>query len=75
MQKVRMLAAILRIADGLDRGHSSTVKDIEITIDADRYNIKIIPEDGAETALEVWGADMRKELFEEVFGYKVTIHT
>jgi exopolyphosphatase / guanosine-5'-triphosphate,3'-diphosphate pyrophosphatase len=74
MQKVRMLAAILRIADGLDRGHNSTVKDIEITIKADRYNIKIIPEDEAETALEVWGADMRKELFEEVFGYKVIIH-
>lgn len=73
MQKVRMLAGILRIADGLDRGHSSTVRDIEIRKDGKNYIIKIIPENGADIALELWGANMRKELFEEVFGYKVSI--
>ena len=72
-QKVRMLAAILRIADGLDRGHSSTVKDVEIINEGKYFMIKIIPEKGNDTALELWGANMRKELFEEVFGYKVTI--
>ncbi|MCI0473810.1 MAG: HD domain-containing protein, partial [Ignavibacteria bacterium] len=73
MQKVKMLAGILRVADGLDRGHSSTVSDIEIRKDGKNYIIKIIPENGTDIALELWGANMRKELFEEVFGYRVSI--
>lgn len=72
-RRVRMLAGILRIADGLDRGHNAVIEKIEITIDAPEYKIKTFPRDGADPTLEIWGADLRKGLFEEAFGYSVVI--
>jgi exopolyphosphatase / guanosine-5'-triphosphate,3'-diphosphate pyrophosphatase len=71
--KVRKLSGILRIADGLDRGHNSTIKDIEIEKNKNSYKIKVCPNNKIDTTLEIWGANIRKELFEESFGYKVTI--
>lgn len=70
-RKVKMLSGILRIADGLDRGHGSVIKDIEISIRDVTYGIKITTD--TDPTLEVWGANMRKELFEESFGYTLTI--
>ncbi len=72
--KVKMLAGILRIADGLDRGHNSVIKDIDINLNDKMYNLKIIYDKDKDPALEVWGANSRKELFEESFGYNVSIN-
>ncbi|MCE1165196.1 MAG: HD domain-containing protein, partial [Bacteroidetes bacterium] len=72
-RRVRMLAGILRIADGLDRGHNAVIEKIEISVSAPEYKIKTFPRDGADPSLEIWGADMRKGLFEEAFGYSVVI--
>jgi exopolyphosphatase/guanosine-5'-triphosphate,3'-diphosphate pyrophosphatase len=71
--KVRKLAGILRIADGLDRGHNGVIEDIEISLNKDELVIKAKPTDGSDPTLEIWGANTRKELFEESFGYKVRI--
>ena len=73
--KIRMkkLAGILRIADGLDRGHNSCVKDINFEYDNENFNINVSTHDNYDASLEIWGANIRKELFEEVFGRKVFI--
>jgi exopolyphosphatase / guanosine-5'-triphosphate,3'-diphosphate pyrophosphatase len=70
-ERVRKLAAILRIADGLDRGHNSVIKDIEIENGEKEIQIKAITENNINPELEIWGANLRKELFEEVFRKKV----
>ena len=72
-RRVRMLAGILRIADGLDRGHKGIIEKIEISMNAPEYKIKTYPRDGFDPTLEIWGADMRKGLFEEAFGYSVVV--
>jgi exopolyphosphatase/guanosine-5'-triphosphate,3'-diphosphate pyrophosphatase len=72
-RKVKMLSGILRIADGLDRGHNAVVKDIQISIQDSAYKIKVEAEPSKDPILEVWGANMRKELFEESFGYTILV--
>ena len=71
--KVRKLAGILRIADGFDRGHNSVVKDIELEFSGKTLSIYISTYDDKDSTLEVWGANMRKELFEEFFGIELKI--
>jgi exopolyphosphatase / guanosine-5'-triphosphate,3'-diphosphate pyrophosphatase len=74
-EKVKKIAVILRIADGLDRGHNSVIKDIEIKKDNGTliFNVKI--KENKNPELEIWGATMRKDLFEEVFEKKVIFVT
>jgi exopolyphosphatase/guanosine-5'-triphosphate,3'-diphosphate pyrophosphatase len=72
-ERVKKLSAILRIADGLDRGHNTIVEDIEITRTNNTLNFTILTKDNINPELEIWGANMRKELFEEVFGKKVIV--
>ena len=72
-EKVKMLAGILRIADGLDRGHSANVQNIQLSISGKVYKIGVLAEDSKDVTLEIWGVNMRKELFEEVFGYTAEI--
>ncbi|MAT39500.1 MAG: exopolyphosphatase [Ectothiorhodospiraceae bacterium] len=71
---VRKLSAILRIADGLDRKHSHTVKSIECEIGRDAVDMILRTADSGEPTLEIWGAERRKGLFEEVFGKDVRFH-
>jgi exopolyphosphatase / guanosine-5'-triphosphate,3'-diphosphate pyrophosphatase len=72
-RKVKMFAGILRIADGLDRGHNAVVKDIDINIQGPVYKIKVTAEADKDPTLEIWGANTRKDLFEESFGYTITV--
>jgi len=72
-ERVRKLAGILRIADGFDRGHNSLVQDILITTKDENYDFNVKTKVNCNPELEIWGANMRKALFEEVFGKKVNI--
>lgn len=68
---IRKLAAILRIADGLDRSHTSSVKNITCRIEGKTVNF-ILQTNGSENnELEIWGAETKKALFEETFGAEV----
>ncbi len=67
---VKKLAAILRVADGLDRTHLSSVKNIECNISDDEV-IFMLSDGDSNLELEIWGAETKKELFEETFGVKV----
>lgn len=71
---IRKLAAILRVADGLDRSHSSSIKNIEYSIETNKVTF-ILYGDEANMELEVWGATSKKQLFEEVFDVEVEFKT
>ena len=65
-QVVRKLAAILRVADGLDRSHTSSINDIELKQDGRNITF-FLHGDSSNIELEIWGAESKKKLFEEVF--------
>ncbi|MEP7145433.1 MAG: Ppx/GppA phosphatase family protein [bacterium] len=69
---VKKLAGILRIADALDRSHKSLVNELDINIKDKTFEISL-KSCLAEPSLEIWGANIRKGLFEESFGYDVKI--
>lgn len=60
-------AALLRVADGMDRSHTSVVLDLKTRIDDDdgvvcRMDVR------ADAELEMWGAKRKSGYFEELFG-------
>jgi exopolyphosphatase/guanosine-5'-triphosphate,3'-diphosphate pyrophosphatase len=69
--RVTKLAAILRLADGLDRGHSSAVEGIDVQIDDGRVEIQV--RSGGEVELELWGARRKRALFERLFDRRVDV--
>jgi exopolyphosphatase/guanosine-5'-triphosphate,3'-diphosphate pyrophosphatase len=63
--RLRKLAALLRVADGLDRGRRGGVEDLDAFVGKDLVVLRLSAHDDAE--LELWGARRRRELFEKVF--------
>ncbi len=72
---VRILSGILRIADGFDRGHLALVDHVQITMDRSGITFGVVPKRNAprNLELELWGAERKKQLFEEVFGRNVIL--
>lgn len=68
---VRVLSGIIRIADGLDRTHSTSVKDVSVKKKGTTITLKIIKTRGKNVEMEIWGAERKKTLFEEMFDVKV----
>jgi exopolyphosphatase/guanosine-5'-triphosphate,3'-diphosphate pyrophosphatase len=67
------LAAILRIADALERGHNQQVRKIHINHDEDEMVLHV---DGVkDLALEERALENKADLFEEVFGLKIRLET
>jgi exopolyphosphatase/guanosine-5'-triphosphate,3'-diphosphate pyrophosphatase len=67
-QLVRKLAAILRVADGLDRSHTCSVRDVVVRIRQGKVCLVVRPSGHADVSLELWGAVRKKRLFEEMYG-------
>ncbi|MCA1826279.1 MAG: HD domain-containing protein [Myxococcales bacterium] len=63
---VRRLAALLRVADGLDRGHRRHVRSVTVKRRGKRLEIDVEAEEGSE--LEVWSARQKADLLQEVCG-------
>ena len=61
--------ALLRLADGLDRGHDGTIQEVDVTLDGDTVRLAVRAEGDAE--LELWGVRRKRELFESVFKRRV----
>ena len=73
-ERIRRLAAILRVADGFDRGHVAGVDRIKVRW-LDRA-LRLTPVAGAPThslRLELWGASRKCDLLERVAGVPVEI--
>ena len=66
---VRRLAALLRVADGLDRGHRRHVRSIDVKRRGKRTEIDVKAEPGSE--LEVWSAKQKSDLLQEILGGEI----
>ena len=66
---VRRLAALLRVADGLDRGHRRHVRGIVVKQRGKRLEIDVSADEGSD--LEVWSARQKADLLQEVIGGEV----
>jgi exopolyphosphatase / guanosine-5'-triphosphate,3'-diphosphate pyrophosphatase len=66
---VRRLAALLRLADGLDKGHASLVESLECDIRRRRLLIQVV----SRSALNLSSALSKADLFNDVFRKNVVI--
>ena len=70
---MRILSAILRIAIGLDRSHDHRVASTVCRRDADGIVIGVAPAGTGAIDLELFAADQRRGLMEEVLGCRVVL--
>jgi len=68
---VLTLAAILRIANALDRDRSGSVKGVELSFKKPKFTMRLKGE--GDMLLAKWALTTRSDLFEQVFGGKLTI--
>ena len=68
---VLKLAAILRVADALDRGHAQRIKDIKVEQREDAILITVMG--SHDLTLERLGLEEKSDMFQDVFGYKVIL--
>jgi exopolyphosphatase/guanosine-5'-triphosphate,3'-diphosphate pyrophosphatase len=72
--RVRRLAALLRIADGFDRGHTGAVKSLRVRWMPRAIRITPVASDArASLRLECWGAHRKSALLAKVAGVPVEI--
>jgi exopolyphosphatase/guanosine-5'-triphosphate,3'-diphosphate pyrophosphatase len=72
-QLVRSLAAILRVAIGLDRSHDGRVVDVRAVAHGDRLRIEAVHAPDRDIALEVYTAQERSGLLADVLGRRVDV--
>lgn len=71
---VRRLSGILRVADGLDRGHAAVVDRVRVELARDRAVIRAVPRvAGTDLSLEVWGAQRKADVLERALEREVEI--
>lgn len=68
---VRRLAAILRIADGLDRSHAASAQSISVERKGDTLRIRV--RQSRKMPVDIQAGVKKSDLFEQVFGRKVEI--
>jgi exopolyphosphatase/guanosine-5'-triphosphate,3'-diphosphate pyrophosphatase len=69
--RVQRMAAILRLAGGLDRSRSQQVRDVRVKLENERVFVDVIADQ--EPLVDIWGAERRNDLFEKVFNLPITI--
>ena len=67
--KVVKMAAILRLADALDRSHTRLVTGVEVSVNASQ--VLIFVGSDSQVELEEYGLRRKRQLFEETFGRAV----
>ncbi len=73
-QVVRRVAALLRVADGLDRGHTALVERVTVALDDERLLIRASPRlAGADLSLDIWGASRKSDVLAKLIGREVAI--
>lgn len=69
--RVKTLAAILRIADALDRGHRGKTRDMLVKVKKGSVVLEVKTSD--DLSLEVWTVERKAELFRNVFGRDIRV--
>jgi exopolyphosphatase/guanosine-5'-triphosphate,3'-diphosphate pyrophosphatase len=73
-RRIQRLGALLRVADGFDRGHTGAVSRIKVRWLARAIRLTAVPDSGARNVrLELWGACRKAGLLERVAGVPVEI--
>ncbi len=73
-RRIKRLSALLRLADGLDRGHVGAVADLKIRWMQRAIRITPVPSDKrANMRLEMWGASRKSALLADVAGVPIEI--
>jgi exopolyphosphatase / guanosine-5'-triphosphate,3'-diphosphate pyrophosphatase len=73
-QTIKKLSAILRVADGFDRGHASAVAELKVRWMERALRISALPSRPAyNLRLELWGASRKSNLLAELAGVPVEI--
>jgi exopolyphosphatase/guanosine-5'-triphosphate,3'-diphosphate pyrophosphatase len=71
---VRRLSGLLRVADGLDRGHTAAVDTVATELTPDALLVRIAPRlAGADLGLECWGASRKADVLAKLLGREVEI--
>jgi exopolyphosphatase/guanosine-5'-triphosphate,3'-diphosphate pyrophosphatase len=73
IERVRTLAAILRVADGLDRSRNQNVYGLDAMITPSLVLLRARAVDDAE--LEIWGARRKRALLEKVLDREIELTT
>jgi len=68
-QRVRILASLLRVADGLDRGYAQLVRGLRCVVSD--HAVEIVISAASEPELEMYSARRKRDLFEETLGRKL----
>ncbi len=74
-RRVSVLAAILRVAEGLDRSHLGLVQDIRLELAGGPSRFVLTIVHTGDCALERWGVQNNSDLFEDVFAAPLEVHT
>lgn len=69
--RVKTLAAILRIADALDRGHRGKTRDLMVKVKKGSVVLEV--KSSEDLSLEVWTVERKAELFRNVFGRDIRV--
>jgi exopolyphosphatase/guanosine-5'-triphosphate,3'-diphosphate pyrophosphatase len=73
-QRIKRLAAVLRVADGFDRGHVGAVGEIKVRRLQRAIRLTPVPaQPSAPIRLEAWGAHRKSGLLAEVAGVPIEI--
>lgn len=68
---VLKLAALLRVADALDRSHAQRIKAIQLRAEGSRLNL--ITQGVDDTTVEQIAINSKCDLFREIYGYDITL--
>jgi exopolyphosphatase/guanosine-5'-triphosphate,3'-diphosphate pyrophosphatase len=73
-RRIKILSAMLRVADGFDRGHVSAVNGLKVRWMPRALRITPVPANPrGHMRLEMWGANRKSELLAELAGVPVEI--
>jgi exopolyphosphatase/guanosine-5'-triphosphate,3'-diphosphate pyrophosphatase len=72
-ERVRQMAALLRIAEGLDRSHFQNVIAMQVRLTDEALTLSL--ETKGDPQLEMWAGEGEASLFQEVFGREVVVGT
>jgi exopolyphosphatase/guanosine-5'-triphosphate,3'-diphosphate pyrophosphatase len=72
--RVRRLSALLRVADGFDRGHVGAVQQVKVRWTERALRLTPVPDPRARsTRLELWGASRKSDLLEALIDLPVLV--